>query len=292
MAIPTIVIPGAHLEQRQYLPNIPTCPVSPGGNSTGNYPQKPPKPSTPGIVSHGQPITNAQQDVNANEDEYGPLPRGWESGIDPLGLTSYVDLRTRGITRSRPSPDQAVDHHIQKGEKNASRGQHSLRVMGSSSQSTALRLQTISALGPLPSGWDMRLTSTARVYFVDNNTKTTTWDDPRRLPLSPDVNVLQCKPERKLNHFCSKTALRAQPENCQINVQRNHIFEDGYAETVRQTPNDRKRRLIEFEGADELDPGGPARIVLNAASSLHRRKIRIIGLCIFTLPIQKPRIPH
>ena len=43
--------------------------------------------------------------------------------------------------------------------------------------------QTVSQLGPLPSGWEMRLTHTGRVYFVDHNTKTTTWDDPR-LPSS------------------------------------------------------------------------------------------------------------
>ncbi|KAI6028335.1 hypothetical protein F5J12DRAFT_374228 [Pisolithus orientalis] len=35
-------------------------------------------------------------------------------------------------------------------------------------------------LSPLSSGWEMRLTSTTyRVYFVDHNTKITTWDYPR-----------------------------------------------------------------------------------------------------------------
>ncbi|KIM30189.1 hypothetical protein M408DRAFT_22230 [Serendipita vermifera MAFF 305830] len=31
----------------------------------------------------------------------------------------------------------------------------------------------------LPSGWETKLSTTGRVYFVNNNTKTTTWDDPR-----------------------------------------------------------------------------------------------------------------
>lgn len=47
-------------------------------------------------------------------------------------------------------------------------------------------------LGPLPSGWEMRLTSTGRVYFVDHNTRTTSWDDPR-LPGSVDDNAPQYK---------------------------------------------------------------------------------------------------
>ena len=33
--------------------------------------------------------------------------------------------------------------------------------------------------GPLPSGWEMRLMKNDRIYFVDHNTRTTTWDDPR-----------------------------------------------------------------------------------------------------------------
>ncbi|PRP81875.1 NEDD4-like E3 ubiquitin-protein ligase WWP1-like [Planoprotostelium fungivorum] len=32
---------------------------------------------------------------------------------------------------------------------------------------------------PLPAGWEKRLDNKGRVYFVDHNTKTTTWDDPR-----------------------------------------------------------------------------------------------------------------
>jgi len=33
---------------------------------------------------------------------------------------------------------------------------------------------------PLPSGWQMMFdNSTGRYFFVDHNTQTTTWDDPR-----------------------------------------------------------------------------------------------------------------
>ncbi len=36
------------------------------------------------------------------------------------------------------------------------------------------------ALGPLPLGWEIRITSTRCIYFVDHNTRTTTWDDLRQ----------------------------------------------------------------------------------------------------------------
>jgi E3 ubiquitin-protein ligase NEDD4 len=93
------------------------------------------------------------------------------------------------------------------------------------------------------------------------DTKTTTWDDPR-LPSSLDQNVPQYKRDfrRKLIYFRSQPALRTQPGNCQIKVRRNHIFEDSYAEIMRQTPNDLKKRLmIKFDGEDGLDYGGLSR---------------------------------
>ena len=107
----------------------------------------------------------------------------------------------------------------------------------------------------------MRLTSTARVYFVDHNTKTTTWDDPR-LPSSLDQNVPQYKRDfrRKLIYFRSQPALRPIPGQCHVKVRRTHIFEDSYAEIMRQQPNDLKKRLmIKFEGEDALDYGGVSR---------------------------------
>ncbi|KAF8448024.1 hypothetical protein L210DRAFT_3527707 [Boletus edulis BED1] len=173
----------------------------------------------------------------------GSLPAGWEERYTPEGRPYYVDHNTRTTTWIDP------------------RRQTVIRVMGANGQNTSLQPQAFSQLGPLPSGWEMRLTSTARVYFVDHNTKTTTWDDPR-LPSSLDANVPQYKRDfrRKLIYFRSQPAMRAQPGNCQIKVRRNYIFQDSYTEIMRQTPNDLKKRLmIKFDGEDGLDYGGLSR---------------------------------
>lgn len=299
-------------------------------------------PTTTNASATAQTASNnnaATRNFNPHEDQYGPLPDGWERRIDPLGRTYYVDHNTRTTTWNRPSANQTVNTHTQDGETNAARNQHNrriladdmleannsnvtragsvtgqeqppaanvatsasgglgplpsgweerhtlqgrpyyvdhntrtttwvdprrqtvIRVMGPNGQNSSLQPQTISQLGPLPSGWEMRLTSTARVYFVDHNTKTTTWDDPR-LPSTLDANVPQYKRDfrRKLIYFRSQPAMRNQPGNCQIKVRRNHIFEDSYAEIMRQTPNDLKKRLmIKFEGEDGLDYGGLSR---------------------------------
>lgn len=199
---------------------------------------------TPQPVPAGAAMASGNNSTTAGS---GTLPAGWEERYTPEGRPYYVDHNTRTTTWVDP------------------RRQTIIRVMGPNGQGPALQPQTISQLGPLPSGWEMRLTSTARVYFVDHNTKTTTWDDPR-LPSTLDSNVPQYKRDfrRKLIYFRSQPAMRAQPGNCQIKVRRNHIFEDSYAEIMRQTPNDLKKRLmIKFDGEDGLDYGGLSRYVVS-----------------------------
>lgn len=180
---------------------------------------------------------------NATANGSGPLPSGWEQRTTAEGRPYFVDHNTRTTTWVDP------------------RRQQILRIMGPNGNNLSLQPQSVSQLGPLPSGWEMRLTSTARVYFVDHNTKTTTWDDPR-LPSSLDQNVPQYKRDfrRKLIYFRSQPALRPIPGQCHVKVRRTHIFEDSYAEIMRQQPNDLKKRLmIKFEGEDALDYGGVSR---------------------------------
>jgi len=176
----------------------------------------------------------------------GELPAGWEQRHTPEGRAYFVDHNNR--TTSWVDP----------------RRQHYIRMYGHNAGSTnnsTIQQQPVSQLGPLPSGWEMRLTNTARVYFVDHNTKTTTWDDPR-LPSSLDQNVPQYKRDfrRKLIYFRSQPALRILAGQCHVKVRRSHIFEDSYAEIMQQTPADLKKRLmIKFDGEDGLDYGGLSR---------------------------------
>lgn len=203
----------------------------------------------PSINSPSQPMTN----LNLTEDEastleatgqtvpgLGELPPGWEQRFTPEGRPYYVDHNTRTTTWVDPRRQQFV------------------KSFGANSGYNAQRL---SAMGPLPSGWEMRLANTSRVYFVDHNTKTTTWDDPR-LPSSLDQNVPQYKRDfrRKLVYFRSQPALRILPGQCHIKVRRDCLLEDSFREVMRQTPEDLKKRLmIKFEGEEGLDYGGVSR---------------------------------
>lgn len=176
----------------------------------------------------------------------GELPAGWEQRHTPEGRAYFVDHNTRTTTWVDP------------------RRQQYIRMYGQNATNGGIQTQPVSQLGPLPSGWEMRLTNTARVYFVDHNTKTTTWDDPR-LPSSLDQNVPQYKRDfrRKLIYFRSQPALRIMSGQCHVKVRRSNIFEDSYAEIMRQPATDLKKRLmIKFDGEEGLDYGGVSRYVL------------------------------
>jgi E3 ubiquitin-protein ligase NEDD4 len=122
----------------------------------------------------------------------GELPPGWEQRWTPEGRSYFVDHNTRTTTWVDPRRQQYIRMYG-----------------GQNNTSGSIQQQPVSQLGPLPSGWEMRLTNTARVYFVDHNTKTTTWDDPR-LPSSLVLKVPQFKRDLrwKLIFFRSQPALR------------------------------------------------------------------------------------
>ncbi|KAF2759773.1 putative E3 ubiquitin-protein ligase hula [Pseudovirgaria hyperparasitica] len=199
----------------------------------------------PGGGSPSGPTSNqvSMMATGATTAGSGELPSGWEQRHTPEGRAYFVDHNTRTTTWVDP------------------RRQQYIRMYGNNAAGNTIQQQPVSQLGPLPSGWEMRLTHTARVYFVDHNTKTTTWDDPR-LPSSLDQNVPQYKRDfrRKLIYFRSQPALRIVSGQCHVKVRRSHIFEDSYHEIMRQSAGDLKKRLmIKFDGEDGLDYGGLSR---------------------------------
>ncbi|GAA5978585.1 hypothetical protein JCM10908_004413 [Rhodotorula pacifica] len=117
-------------------------------------------------------------------------------------------------------------------------------------------------LGGLPSGWERRVTPSGRAYFVDHNTKTTTWDDPRVPSLNPESDQTKRDFRRKLVYFRSQAPLRPLPGGggCRIIVRRTSLFEDAFAEVMRSSPEELKKRLmVSFKGEEGVDFGGVSR---------------------------------
>ncbi|KAJ7250836.1 hypothetical protein B0H12DRAFT_1120053 [Mycena haematopus] len=258
--------------------------------------------------AHAQPAqAQAPQSRLVDDDEGTPLPQGWERRIDGQGRTYYVDHTTRTTTWHRPQPPVVAprapapsvspartptvgnpatttapaqtgyaDVPLPLGweERRTPEGRpyfvdHQTRTTTwvdprrNNVQAASVPAATIATanLGPLPSGWEMRLTSTGRVYFVDHNTKTTAWDDPR-VPTNLDDSAPQYKRDyrRKVVYFRSQPKMRVLQGKCEIKVRRTRVLEDSYGQVMGLSSEELKRRLmVSFEGEDGLDYGGVGR---------------------------------
>ncbi|KAL1006720.1 hypothetical protein UPYG_G00075890 [Umbra pygmaea] len=107
-----------------------------------------------------------------------PLPPGWERRVDDRGRIYYVDHNTRTTTWQRPTMESVRNFEAWQSQRSQLQG-----AMHQFNQRYLYSAQMMSAendpLGPLPPGWERRVDSNDRVYFVNHNTKTTQWEDPR-----------------------------------------------------------------------------------------------------------------
>uniref|UniRef100_A0A674K4E1 NEDD4-like E3 ubiquitin-protein ligase WWP2 n=2 Tax=Terrapene triunguis TaxID=2587831 RepID=A0A674K4E1_9SAUR len=106
-----------------------------------------------------------------------PLPPGWEKRVDPRGRYYYVDHNTRTTTWQRPTAEYVRNYEQWQTQRNQLQGamqQFSQRFLYQSSGTPSDN----DPLGPLPPGWEKRQDN-GRVYYVNHNTRTTQWEDPR-----------------------------------------------------------------------------------------------------------------
>jgi E3 ubiquitin-protein ligase NEDD4 len=199
-----------------------------------------PPPTTPPSTTPPAPISP----TTAGSDAI-PLPQGWEERQTPDGRPYFVDHNSRTTTWLDPRLADAPPS-----------------VFASTATQTALNL------GALPSGWEMRMTSSGRIYFVDHNTRTTSWDDPRMPSNDPSAPQYKRDYRRKVVYFRSQPAMREAPGKCDIKIRRSMAFEDSFAAVMRSSREDMHRRLmIRFDGEDGLDYGGVSRYVPSLISA-------------------------
>lgn len=86
------------------------------------------------------------------------LPTGWTMQVAPNGRVFFIDHISKKTTwvdprNSRPSPLP--------------------------SQSNVPNRRHHDDLGPLPEGWEERVHTDGRIFFIDHNNRVTQWEDPR-----------------------------------------------------------------------------------------------------------------
>ncbi|XP_075697295.1 E3 ubiquitin-protein ligase NEDD4-like isoform X7 [Rhinoderma darwinii] len=143
------------------------------------------------------------------------LPSGWEERKDGKGRTYYVNHNNRTTTWTRPIVQHAEDgavgstsnssNHLSEPQIRRPRSLSSPTVTLSAplegakdfpvrravkdtlsnpqspqpSPYNSPKPQHKGAQSFLPPGWEMRIAPNGRPFFIDHNTKTTTWEDPR-----------------------------------------------------------------------------------------------------------------
>ncbi|KAI6205048.1 hypothetical protein M3Y94_00748100 [Aphelenchoides besseyi] len=115
------------------------------------------------IDGQNQAIGGSMHQVNnytsPPSSSYWADPRAKSQSLDPLAVSV--------------APQNNSNHGHSTGNIIGHQQAHSLSAIPSSMDD---------GLGPLPDGWVKTYTDNGSVYFIDHNTKTTTWTDPRTNP--------------------------------------------------------------------------------------------------------------
>ncbi|XP_051907248.1 E3 ubiquitin-protein ligase NEDD4-like isoform X10 [Hippocampus zosterae] len=167
------------------------------------------------------------------------LPPGWEMRIAPNGRPFFIDHNSRTTTWEDPRLKYPV--HM--------RNKNSMEP---------------GELGPLPPGWEERVHTDGRTFYIDHNTKNTQWEDPRlQSPAITGPAVPYSREfKQKYDYFRKKLKKPADiPNRFEMKLHRGNIFEESYRRIMSlKKPDVLKARLwIEFESEKGLDYGGVAR---------------------------------
>ncbi|XP_056100474.1 NEDD4-like E3 ubiquitin-protein ligase WWP1 [Rhinichthys klamathensis goyatoka] len=174
----TSAVPDTHT----HTPAASSSPDPEGAKPGQQPPAAGPEPLPPGWEQrkdpHGRTYYVDHNTRTTTWERPQPLPLGWERRVDNRGRVYYVDHNTRTTTWQRPTMESVRNFEQWQSQRSQLQGamhQFNQRYLYSASMMSAEN----DPLGPLPPGWERRVDTNDRVYFVNHNTKTTQWEDPR-----------------------------------------------------------------------------------------------------------------
>ncbi|KAL7677376.1 hypothetical protein ACOME3_003612 [Neoechinorhynchus agilis] len=190
-----------------------------------------------------------------------PLPEGWDVAYTERGRMFFINHNLRTTTwidprTGRPSPSTSS---VQSSSSSLANGGHR-------------RISAINNGGinehsgnqdPLPPGWEMRIHTDGRAFYIDHNSRKTQWEDPRlekfagpAVPYSRDFTVKTDSFRRNLQR--PKSYVGGQVE---LHIERCAILESSFRSVMPfRDPEYLKARLwVIFDGEKGLDYGGVAR---------------------------------
>ncbi|XP_038210995.1 E3 ubiquitin-protein ligase Nedd-4 isoform X4 [Zerene cesonia] len=183
------------------------------------------------------------------------LPPGWSMQRAPNGRIFFIDHNNKTTTWVDPRTGCA-----------SSLPSTSVRSEGGAAGAGAGAGAEGDAdeLGPLPEGWEERVHTDGRIFFIDHNTRTTQWEDPRLSNPQIAGPAVPYSRDYKRKYEYLKSQLRKPsnvPNKFEIKVRRNSILEDSYRiiSSVSRVDLLKTKLWVEFESEVGLDYGGLAR---------------------------------
>ncbi|XP_022815743.1 E3 ubiquitin-protein ligase Nedd-4 isoform X2 [Spodoptera litura] len=173
------------------------------------------------------------------------LPPGWSMQRAPNGRIFFIDHNQKTTTWIDPRTGCAS----------------SLPSAAGAASSAAVEADE---LGALPEGWEERVHTDGRIFFIDHNTRTTQWEDPRLSNPQIAGPAVPYSRDYKRKYEYLKSQLRKPsnvPNKFEIKVRRNSILEDSYRiiSSVSRLDLLKTKLWVEFESEVGLDYGGLAR---------------------------------
>ncbi|CAG9855245.1 unnamed protein product [Phyllotreta striolata] len=124
-------------------------------------------------------IKQRSYDVASKTEDNTPLPPGWEQARTPEGQVYYLNHTTRTTTWEDPRKSLAAQTAAQQHQSAEQLlSSHQIPHPQSPNSNTA-KVNTDVDLGPLPEGWEQAQTAEGEIYFINHQTRTTSWFDPR-----------------------------------------------------------------------------------------------------------------
>jgi len=195
--------------------------------------------------------------ITSQSNGLEPLPPGWEMKTAEGGRKFFVDHNTHMTSWEDPRKNSSM----------RTRRSGSAQAQASSSpRNTLSSNQAQTEISPLPPGWEERVNTDGRIFYVDHNRQKTQWEDPRLLdPVIAGPAVPYSRDyKQKYEFFKSKlhkNVPRDMPNRFEMKMDRQNILNESFRQIERvKKPEHLKARLwIEFMGEKGLDYGGVAR---------------------------------
>jgi len=177
----------SHASSKHYSSN-PT--PSHSTTTTVTYGSEPTHPND--VFSIQDTVTYRQMPDNNRNNGEGKIEISTETLLTTQNGKKTVKMETRELSaeEGRRQEDALLSEQAQSARMEAMRCElldHNKSVCPSAAKDV---LQAASRPEALPAGWEERHTPAGYAYFVDHNTKTTTWVDPRSTarPIKSDVS--------------------------------------------------------------------------------------------------------